>query len=416
MRLSAFISFFLLAFCNLFAQQSMPAVPVVCHYIEENSFTEILPERLFSANARPATTATIEVTYVDFPETAKAAYEKAMSIWAGYLYSSQPIRIKATWTALNTGVLAVTGSTRIYKNFTGAPYTNLWYPVAMAEAISGRNLNDDEFEIEMKLNNGVNWSFNTDGRASAGRFDFTTVVLHEIAHGLGFSSSMKITNTTQGQYGQSGSNYIYDTFLQDSGRIKLTDATVYGNPSTDLKTALTSNALYFGLKNTAFANSLPRIYAPTTFSEGSSISHFDENTYPAGSDNSLMSPSVRTAEVNHKPGELLLRALQEMGWYIIDPDGYIINSVEPGQQLNVLIFPNPVADVITIAFPLSNSARDVSAELTDSKGVLINKIEGKSIISETYTLDLTNLPDGLYLLKIKDANRLITKKLIKRGT
>ncbi|MDP0972089.1 hypothetical protein Q6294_34735, partial [Klebsiella pneumoniae] len=76
---------------------------------------------------------------------------------------------------------------------------------------------------------------------------------------------------------------------------------------------------YFGLKNTAFANSLPRIYAPTTFSEGSSISHFDENTYPAGSDNSLMLPSVRTAEVNHKPGELLLRALQEMGWYIIDP-------------------------------------------------------------------------------------------------
>lgn len=415
MRLLGKIFILLLASSYLMAQESMPAEPVICYYTEENSFTQILPEKRLSANARAAATANIQVTYVDFPETAKAAYEEAMSLWSAYLYSSQPIRIKATWTSLTTGVLAVTGATRIYKNFTGAPYTNVWYPVALAEAISGKNLNDDEFEIEMKINSAMTWSYNTDGKALSGRYDLITVVMHEIAHGLGFSSSMKVVNTTQGQYGQSGSNYIYDLYLQDTNRIKLTDATVYGNPSTDLKTALTGNALYFGMKNINFVNNLPRIYSPTTFNEGSSISHFDESTYPAGSTNSLITPSVRAAEVNHRPGELLLMILQDLGWFINSLDGSIINSTEREQTLIVIVFPNPVADIINIAFPLNNSARNVSAELIDIKGQLLHKIEGKAVVSETYTIDLTTLPDGLYILKIVDGNRLISKQLIKRG-
>ena len=415
MHLLGKIFILLLAASHLMAQESMPAEPVICYYSEENSFTQILPEKRLSSKARSVATANIQVTYVDFPETAKAAYEEAISLWSEYLYSSQPIRVKATWATLGTGVLAVTGSTRIYKNFTGAPYSNVWYPVALAEAVSGKNLNDDDFEIDMKINNSMNWSFNTDGRAQSGRYDLITVVMHEIAHGLGFSSSMKVVNTTQGQYGQSGSNYIYDLFLQDSNRLKLTDATVYGNPSTDLKTVLTGNTMYFGLKDLNFANKLPRIYSPTTFNEGSSISHFDESTYPAGSANSLITPSVRAAEVNHRPGELLLRALQDLGWFIIDLEGSIINSTEREQQLSVIVFPNPVTDIINIAFPLNTSARYVSAELIDVKGQILYKIEGKSVVSETYTLDLTTLPDGIYILKIVDGNRLFSKQLVKRG-
>lgn len=416
MRLFGAIFLLLMVFHTMFAQESMPAEPVICYYTEEDSFTEVLPDKDFLSNTRVLATSTIQVSYVDFPEAAKTAYEKAMSIWSKYLYSTQPIRIKATWTALSTGVLAVTGSTRIYKNFQNAPYQNVWYPVSLAEAISGKDLNSGEFEIEMKLNSNINWYFGTDSKSQAGKYDFITIVMHEIAHGLGFSSSMKLVNSnTQGQYGQSGSNYIYDMFLQNVGKIKLTNTGIFGNPSTDLKATLTGNALYFGLKNSKYANVLPKLYAPTTFNEGSSISHFDESYYPQGNPNSLMSPNVRSAEVNQNPGDLLLRCLQDLGWQIVGIEGNTItaNEVEVEPVLSAIIFPNPVADVVKVAFPLRNQGRDVSIELFDMKGHVRHRIESQSVISETIPLDLSLLPDGVYLLKVVDGAQIITKKLVK---
>lgn len=417
MRLSGKIFLFLLTYQTVFGQvESMPAEPVICYYTEQDSFTQILPDSNFLSNARVMNTSSIQVSYVDFPEAAKTAYEKAMSIWSKYLYSSQPIRIKATWTSLSTGVLAVTGSTRIYKNFSNAPFQNVWYPASLAEAISGKDLNDGDFEIEMKINSNMNWYFGVDSKSQAGKYDLITVVLHEIAHGLGFSSSMKLVNSnTQGQYGQSGSNYIYDMFLQNAGKIKLTNSGVFGNPSTDLKSALTGNALYFGLRNSKYANTLPKLYAPTTFNEGSSISHFDESFYPQGNPNSLMSPNVRSAEVNQAPGDLLLRCLQDLGWQIVGLDGNTITAneyvVEP--VLSAIIFPNPVLDVVKVAFPLRNQGRDVSIELFDLKGSTLLHIESQSITSETIPVDLSSLPDGTYILKVVDGSQIITKKLVK---
>jgi hypothetical protein len=416
MRLLGKIFLLLLAYHTVFPQESMPAEPVICYYTEEDSFTEILPDKDFLSNARVLSTSTIQVSYVDFPETAKVAYEKAMSFWSKYLYSSQPIRIKATWTALSTGVLAVTGSTRIYKNFQNAPYQNVWYPASLAEAISGKDLNNGEFEIEMKINSNMNWYFGTDSKSQSGKFDLITVVMHEIAHGLGFSSSMKLVNSnTQGQYGQSGSNYIYDMFLQNVGKIKLTNNGVFGNPSTDLKAALTGNALYFGLRNSKYANFLPKLYAPSSFNEGSSISHFDESSYPQGNPNSLMSPNVRSAEVNQQPGDLLLRCLQDLGWQIVGIEGNTITAneyvIEP--VLSAIIFPNPVADIVKVAFPLRNQGRDVSIELFDMKGQVLQRIVSQSITSETIPLDLSHLPDGVYVLKVVDGSQIITKKLVK---
>lgn len=417
MRLSGKIFLFLLTCQTVFGQvESMPAEPVICYYTEQDSFTQILPDSNFLSNARVMNTSSIQVSYVDFPEAAKTAYEKAMSIWSKYLYSSQPIRIKATWTSLSTGILAITGSTRIYKNFTNAPFQNVWYPASLAEAISGKDLNDGDFEIEMKINSNMNWYFGVDSKSQAGKFDLITVVLHEIAHGLGFSSSMKLVNSnTQGQYGQSGSNYIYDMFLQNAGKIKLTNSGVFGNPSTDLKDALTGNALYFGLRNSKYANVLPKLYAPTAFNEGSSISHFDESYYPQGNPNSLMSPNVRSAEVNQAPGDLLLRCLQDLGWQIVGLDGNTVTAneyvVEP--VLSAIVFPNPVLDVVKVAFPLRNQGRDVSIELFDLKGRTLQRIESQSITSETIPVDLSILPDGTYILKVVDGSQIITKKLVK---
>ncbi|MFN3487749.1 MAG: T9SS type A sorting domain-containing protein [Emticicia sp.] len=420
MRFTIIIILFLLFQQVSFSQDSMPAVPVVCYLSEQNSFTEIPAQQFISASSRLAATSNIEVTYIDFPEQVKVPFEQAVVIWEKYLISSQKIRVKATWSkTMSNTVLAETGATRIYRSsasIPNLPYANVWYPTPLAEALSGKELNSGDFDMTVTLNANINWYYGTDAKAQSGRYDMITVMLHEIAHGLGFSSSMSIINSdTQGQYGQSGSAYIFDTFMQDSRKVKLTNTGVYGNPSTDLKASLSSNALYFGLKNPSFANKLPRLYAPLLFKSGSSFSHFDESTYTVGTPNSLMSPSVRAAEVNHNPGELLLNCLNEMGWQINGLNGFVVTDTEsiPEQTFEVLVFPNPVMDVVNVAFPLKIQPRTVKIDLLDNQGKLLQSIEKQGVTLETISVDVSVLNEGMYFLRLLDGQKVSVKKIVK---
>lgn len=403
-----------------FSQDSMPVQPVVCYLSEQNSFTEIPAQELIQSSGRLAATSSIEVTYTDFPEQVKVPFEYAVSIWEKLLITSQTIRIKATWSkTMSNTVLAETGATRIYRssaNIPNLPYANVWYPTPLAEALSGRELNSGDFDMTVTLNANINWYYGTDAKAQSGRYDMVTVLLHEIAHGLGFSSSMTtINNDTQGQYGQSGSAYIFDIFMQDSQKVKLTNTGVYGNPSVNLKNSLTSNALYFGLKNPSFANTLPRLYAPSPYKSGSSFSHFDESTYTVGTPNSLMSPNVRAAEVNHSPGTLLLNCLNEMGWQINGLNGFVVTSTEsiPEQTFEVLVFPNPVEDIVSVAFPLQTEPRAIKIELLDSQGKQLQSIDKQGVLIETIQLDVRSLNEGIYFLRVLDGQKLSTKKIVK---
>ncbi|HEY1055664.1 MAG TPA: T9SS type A sorting domain-containing protein, partial [Emticicia sp.] len=107
--------------------------------------------------------------------------------------------------------------------------------------------------------------------------------------------------------------------------------------------------------------------------------------------------------------------LQDMGWQIVGLEGNLITSneytVEP--ILSPIVFPNPVADIVKVAFPLRNQGRDISIDLYDTKGRTLQHLDGQNITSETITVDLTHLLDGIYLLKVIDGNQVMTKKLVK---
>jgi hypothetical protein len=400
---------------NVFSQDNLPAKLVTCTYKEENAFSEIRDN--LDKNLRfAAPTATIEVTYNDFPANAKTAFDYAASLWAKAINSSQPIRIEATWKSLSGNTLAQSGTTQISKNFTNAPYSNVWYPIALAEAISRRELNrtDIKYEIQVNLNSNVNWYLGTDAKAQAGRFDLVTVALHEIAHGLGFTSTFEvIQNNTQGQWGTSGSAYIYDLFVLDNQNKQLTSTVNYSNPSTGLKNVLTGGALFFGLKEPKFKNALPKLHAPATFADGGSISHFDEATYPVGNPNSLMSPNIRAAEVNHNIGEVLLFSMMEMGWFVNGVTSALVTSNEDYiKETEVIVFPNPVDEKLFIAIP-NKSPRDISIQLLNLKGQIIQSIEQKNIQSMTYELNISDLAEGFYIVRIMDGTKVINRKIVK---
>ncbi len=397
-----------------FPQDVLTPEPTVCHAGEGDSFTKVLPE-IDDSKFKFSATSNIEVTYVNFPSFLINPFEKAVTIWEKYLVSPQIIRITANWNSLGVGVLAETGASKIYKNLGGLPQMNTWYPSALAEALTNRNLNSAEADITVSLNSNINWYEGLDGNPQSGEYDLVSILLHEIAHGLGFSSSMNIVNNAQGKYGQVGVPYIFDTFMVDAGRNRLINANLYGNPSINLKQVLTSNEVYFYLPLPKFLNSPPQLYAPNPFRAGSSFSHLDEGIYPAGNPNSLMSPNIKTAEVIQKPGEVLLNCLKTMGWginIVIDnslAEKVVITSNE-NDYLSVRAYPNPTTDYIQINFPFlpKENARMYMADL---QGKIVLEVENQA--AQENRMNLETLMPGYYLLVYIDDRQKIVKRIRK---
>ncbi|MTI29370.1 hypothetical protein E1171_00935, partial [Cytophagales bacterium RKSG123] len=222
-------------------QRSMEGKPVICYEGDFKGKSSIINPAFLNKALRSneSKTSTIEVNYHGFPQEAEAAFQRAVDIWEFILISEVPIRVEAYWENLGFGTLGSASPGVLYTNFKGAPEINTWFPVALAEKISREELNgEDSPDISARFNNTTDWYFNTDGKPSSTQFDLTTVVLHEIGHGLGFSASMNVDNN-QGNWGLNGLPFIYDRFLSHNGEF-LIDTLRINNPSTKLENALTS--------------------------------------------------------------------------------------------------------------------------------------------------------------------------------
>lgn len=300
---------------NTFSQESAPGIIITCPAPHKEDAHSYVFNEQSSENLRTAQTATFIVEYIGFTDEARIAFQHAVNIWQSRIHSSVPIKIRATWKSLDSGILGSAGSTTVYRNFDGAPQWNTWYPVALAEKLGRRELNDPAAaDIVADFNSDASWYLGIDGRPPSRTTDFVTVVLHEIAHGLGFVSTMDIEDN-QGSWGTSNFGLAFDHFIENGTSQKLTNTSLFPNPSTALANQLTSDNIFFrGPVITERHVQRPKLFAPTTFDLGSSISHLDERSYPPGDINSLMTPQIATAEAIHEPGPVLLNMFAELGW------------------------------------------------------------------------------------------------------
>lgn len=201
---------------------------------------------------------------------------------------------------------------------------NYQYPTSLAKKISNQEIQDLDRDIEIKFNKDFAFYWGTDGMPQTDKFDFVTIALHEIAHGLGFSPSMNVEDeSTIGEFGISGMPEntslfptIFDKFLYyntSSDRLVNTP-----NQSATLKNKLTSNAVFFDGVNSKAVNSNQdvKLYAPATFVSGSSISHLDDIAFQSFGTNGLMTWSRDKAEAIHTPGAITLSILQDLGWEV----------------------------------------------------------------------------------------------------
>ncbi|MEM9774136.1 MAG: hypothetical protein AAF902_06120 [Chloroflexota bacterium] len=275
-------------------------------------------------------TATFQVTYnpavcgsvTPWPAEAQVAFEYALSIWETLIQSQVPIRVDACWQPLPGTALGSARATNLYDDFAATPRPNTWYVNALADALSGQDISPQETDIFANFNSSLtNWYFGTDGQVGASEFDFVTVVLHEVGHGLGLIGSMEQVTVppsvfTQGFWGGgSGRPFAYDLLAEDVFGRQLTDQSAYQNPSTFLSFQLTGGNIFLDSPQIRGANNnqAAEIFAPNSWVQGASFVHIDEAIY-SGTPNGLMTPSLNIGEAVHDPGPIAMAILESIGW------------------------------------------------------------------------------------------------------
>jgi hypothetical protein len=135
-------------------------------------------------------------------------------------------------------------------------------------------------------------------------------------HGIGFASSVDSL-----QYGLSAGSscfpYSLDRFIKltnSSGVSSMLTSYPACTPSSILATLLTNNNVWYDSQVCSGADY--RLFAPYPFQPGSSISHFNESTYPVTNPNSLMTNSLSAAEAIHDPGPFGYCVLKDICWKV----------------------------------------------------------------------------------------------------
>lgn len=317
-----------------------------------------------------------QVEFINFPENAKPAFLYAVSIYENLISSPVPIKVQARWEGLGANVLANSTPSSFYKNFDGARLSDVYYPVALVEKLSEKEVNGSEPDIICTFNKNMDWYFGTNGDGPSKQYDFVTVAIHEIVHGLGFSGFFGVENGAGSLNNTAHLPSIYDWYIYKNN-LQVSDPDHFTSPSAQLKDALESGEL--SLKGSDGAE-IEGIYAPSTFNSGASIYHYNESGFESGDANAIMSPYIFKGEAIHYPGDKTLQILADLGWKSLKVDGLKINDFEEAVAelpVRVEVSSELKVDSSSVNFTYSTDrfATSTSVKLTYNKGT--KRFEGK---------------------------------------
>jgi len=151
-------------------------------------------------------------------------FQEAAAIWGAILPSAISIQVEARFDALTpcnstSGVLGSAGPITASSNFPNAELPDTWYHIALANKMAGADLSGSN-DISARFNSSVdnssclgatNWYYGLN-HAHGTHIDLLAVVLHELGHGLGFST---LANSSTGAL-FSGQRDIWTHYLLDT--------------------------------------------------------------------------------------------------------------------------------------------------------------------------------------------------------
>lgn len=178
--------------------------------------------------------------------------------------------------------LASAGSGIVSTTSTGFGQT-----IVQQKITGGGDANGSAADGLITWNFGIPGGWDIDDNVSSGAYDFKSTAMHELLHTFGFSSMIGsdgaglLSGVTVGSdpdlYG------TFDNFLTDGSGNRLigTDGTFNSSELADLTGGTGSNGVFFSGTNANAANggNPVNIYSPTTYDDGSSIAHLDDDFF-----------------------------------------------------------------------------------------------------------------------------------------
>ncbi|MHA7834514.1 MAG: PA domain-containing protein, partial [Algiphilus sp.] len=132
-------------------------------------------------------------------------FRAAAEHWGSVVASNVEIEVEASFAPApetecspSSGTLGAAGPGNFIAGFRGAPQANTFYPVALANALAGEDLDPGFADIVANFNGavdtdpncltGVRFYYGFDHQGGSRAVDFYNTVMHEIGHGLGFTT------------------------------------------------------------------------------------------------------------------------------------------------------------------------------------------------------------------------------------
>lgn len=209
--------------------------------------------------------------------------------------------IDVSWdTDLPAGVLAGASTTWVTVSQGGSTFR---LPLALYESLGGTGATNNAPSMSITINANADWDMALQpANTTITNFYLKTVLLHEVGHGLGFASGISSPEAADSSFPTPWSTRIYRQ--QDLAW----SLNAHGSE------ILESNDLWFENADGTWE----RIFDPSTWQAGSSLSHLNESTYPyvAGSLESpgaLMTPYLQRGEISQIDG-IVVGMLARLGY------------------------------------------------------------------------------------------------------
>lgn len=147
-------------------------------------------------------------------------FQTGAAIWGNILQSAVTIEVRAQFNpqpcSASGAVLGSAGPVTAHRDFAGAEYPGTYYYQSLANKLAGTDLAPLDPDINATFNVSIDsgcflggtWYYGIDGNES-GQIELLPVVLHEIGHGLNFST---LTSGSTGDF-FNGFPTVYDRFL-----------------------------------------------------------------------------------------------------------------------------------------------------------------------------------------------------------
>jgi len=264
----------------------------------------------------------------------RTATEYALELWSEQFAGTVPVDINVSFEPMASGTLGSATRMPSYWN----PATQSWYCSAVGNQLAGYNVVPNQRDIRIRMNSSYNFHYELDANPSSGRHDCVTIMLHEVSHGLGFfplcREDGRYTYTTP----TGGGSYTNYPGIFDRQLFRGLDGPCLTELSQEERAALmTSGNLYAGAPGSHLlaANDgiRVRMYAPATYSGGSSNSHWDDSV---NNFTTFMKRSISANWALHSFNTRKIGILLDIGWTLPNnPDAVYVTFNANGGEMTM---------------------------------------------------------------------------------